>query len=582
MRARTSQTVSGPEQAHRDHSHPHRAVAVVLAAAAILLFVNLGRDRLWADEGDTAVLGRSILSAGVPTAWDGVSFTDSDYGARVNDDFVMVSHPWLQYYVVAGSFAVFGANAWAARFPFALLGLLTIGLVYWMGFRLAQNRMAGLAAAILLTASVQFLVFSRQSRYYALTAALTCLLIVVFLRLRSWRGVAAFSAVAVAAFHSHPAGLAAYGALGVLAWTDRHFRDVRAWFLRSIPFVLPLTIPWILISRSGYAENTQIAGDLGTFFARLGQYGIEWASVTSVVGALVLFFVARRRVRPKRLFTVDERNLVAAMLAVVAGSGALMALTLSRDSIWTFGVRYTSVVLPFGAILTGLAIAKASRLRWLPFAALVMLFAFTRAGQITPWTFWEKPVVLRDPDALVTFHNPARLVDRLVRTTQAGFVRSLFEPNGGTLSNVAGFLNGRAGRGDVVITNYEWEPLYFHTGLPLGMTVLSSYPIWRTAQEHGLPSYVFTPRTARWIVWRRAWGAYRGQACERIIDDLRADGARVVHVASFRETLWENRENIHFRRFPGNRYYYGWYPDMPETSIFQVDWPATSGANPGT
>ena len=56
----------------------HWPIVVVLVVAAILLFTNLRMDRLWADEGDTAVLARSILKFGVPTAWDGVTFTDSD------------------------------------------------------------------------------------------------------------------------------------------------------------------------------------------------------------------------------------------------------------------------------------------------------------------------------------------------------------------------------------------------------------------------------------------------------------------------------------------------------------------------
>jgi len=115
-------------------------LAAVLAIAATLLFVRLDRDYLWADEGDTAVLAKSILRFGVPTAWDGVSFIDSDFGARLNDDFVMVSHPWLQYYVTAASFALLGQTTLAARLPFAFLGLATIALAYLIVHRITTNR----------------------------------------------------------------------------------------------------------------------------------------------------------------------------------------------------------------------------------------------------------------------------------------------------------------------------------------------------------------------------------------------------------------------------------------------------------
>jgi len=149
------------------------------------VFTGLQRDYLWADEGDTAVLARNILKYGVPTAWDGVTFTDSDFGSRLNDDFVMVSSPWLQYYVTAVSFALAGESTWAARLPFALMGLLTIALVYVLLVRATANRWTAATGAALLTLSVQFLIFSRSSRHYTLHAALTCLLVLSFTRLRS-------------------------------------------------------------------------------------------------------------------------------------------------------------------------------------------------------------------------------------------------------------------------------------------------------------------------------------------------------------------------------------------------------------
>jgi hypothetical protein len=56
-------------------------------------------------------------------------------------------------------------------------------------------------------------------------------------------------------------------------------------------------------------------------------------------------------------------------------------------------------------------------------------------------------------------------------------------------------------------------------------------------------------------------------------------------VASLKETTWENRENVHFRRFAGDRYFYGWFENVPETLIYRVDWPpgaprTIAGASP--
>jgi len=376
--------------------------------------------------------------------------------------------------------------------------------------------------------------------------------------------------------------------LAVLTALHPAFRSQRIWFWRAAPVVAALTLPWLLLVGSGYSQNTAWLGDVGTFLPRVGQFAIECASVTSIVGTAVLFFVVRRRARARvqpasrsarlpraSVFTTEERSLAVPLIAMLITYAVAMALTQSREMIWMFGVRYTSAIMPLCAMLAGIAIAKASQGRWQSCVALVVVFGFTRLGQITPWVFWAQPSPKRDREAIVTFHNPERTIDRILRTAQVGYLKSLVEPNPGTTARVAEFLTAYASANDVVITNYEWEPLYFYTRLPQGMKVLPSYPIWSAAKAHELPSYVFSAKGARWIVWRQAWGAYRGHACDRIIEDVKAQGASVVALATVPETLWENRENIHFRRFPGNRYYYSWFQPLPATLIFRVDWPKT-------
>ena len=56
----------------------HWPFVVVAVLAGGLIFTNLGSDYLWADEGDTAVLAANIVKYGIPKAWDGVTFVDSD------------------------------------------------------------------------------------------------------------------------------------------------------------------------------------------------------------------------------------------------------------------------------------------------------------------------------------------------------------------------------------------------------------------------------------------------------------------------------------------------------------------------
>lgn len=567
-------------------SRRHWALLVTVLVGAALIFTNLGRDHLWEDEGDTAVLAATILKSGVPKAWDGVTFTESDHGQRLTNDLVMVSHPWLQYYAVAASFALFGQNPFAARLPFGLAGLGTILLVYVLVLRVTGgNRRAAISAAVLLVLSVQFLVFSRESRHYTLHAFFTCLLVWQFFRLRSWRSAIAFAVIAIALFHTHPIGLAVVGALTLLTLTLSPFAAYQRWCLRALPIIAAGTVPWLVLAWRGYGENTDLLDSADKLLPRLAQFGIECASVAPVVGIVVLFLVLRvRRGRtPARraagtarrlpIFSADERWFVVALCAIIAVEAVVMAVSQSRDILWTIGVRYTPAVLPFAAMLAGLLIARASPSRaiWL---ALLLVFGFTKFGRVTPWIFWERPTAMRDGARVVTFHQPPRLADRVFRTGQVEFVASLLRANPGTVAEVSEFLKTHADPGDLLVTNYDWDSIYFHTGLPQAMKVPASDVSYGPARALGLPEYVFSPGRVRWIVWRPAWGVSSGQNCPQIVQSLTSAGVSVQLVATLKETLWENRENVHFRRFPGNRYLYPWFEDVPDVLVYRVDWPA--------
>src|ERR1700758_3396703 len=120
----------------------HWPLWILAAVAAALIFTNIGSDYLWEDEGDTAALASNILKFGVPKAWDGAAFLDSDHGARLNRDLVMVTHPWVQYYLAAGSFLLFAQNTLAARLPFALAAWMSMLLLYFFVWRYVGSRLA--------------------------------------------------------------------------------------------------------------------------------------------------------------------------------------------------------------------------------------------------------------------------------------------------------------------------------------------------------------------------------------------------------------------------------------------------------
>ena len=281
----------------------HWPFAVVAVIGAVFIFTNLGSDYLWEDEGDTAALASNILKFGVPKAWDGAAFLDSDHGARLNRDLVMVTHPWVQYYLTAASFLIFGQNTLAARLPFAVAGWMSILFVYLFVWRLLGNRRTAFSAAALLVLSVQFLLYAKQCRYCALNMLLVVWLFWSFFKMKSARDCVLFVLASVFLFHSHPYGLAPVVALGGLSFIYRPFAIQRRWILFAAPVVALLTLPWLALSSlasSGSALNTTAAQSPGEFIERCAQAFIECTSVTPLIGSALILLIAALLVRAKK------------------------------------------------------------------------------------------------------------------------------------------------------------------------------------------------------------------------------------------------------------------------------------------
>jgi 4-amino-4-deoxy-L-arabinose transferase-like glycosyltransferase len=564
----------------------HWPCALVAAIGLALIFTNLGSDYLWEDEGDTAVLASSILKFGLPTAWDGVAFLDSDKGARLNDQMVMVSHPWVQYYLAASAFAIFGENNFAARLPFALAGWLTIFVAYRLVYDLTRNRWAGFCSALLLAGSVQFLLYCRQCRYYSLSMLFGSLLLWVFFRMRSARLCAVFTVLSILLFHSHPFGIALIGALG-LSLVYPSFAAQRRWFCFAAPVIAVFTIPWIALAHHGYSENSQLVTSAPQFCGRLLQYLIECASVTPLFGIAILGVICgvcsavqRQTEQVKEpeirapVLNPDELGLLFVTFVTLICYDVAIAATESTDQLWDIGIRYTVTMIPLTAVTAGMLIFKISRARltiWLP---LVLLFSFTKLAQMTPWIFWGAKVTTFDGKEVIEAHLPLETSERFLNAgEELMFLRDLWEKNPGTLAEACQFLQKNAKPGDKLIANYEWEPLYFYTRLPQALKILPEYPINEAARRRGLPDYVFNVDRVRWVIWRPIWEGYVGYSAEKLEQQIRDGRAHVEPVARFEETIWENRPEIHHHRFSGQKYFFTALKNVPSAEIFRIDWP---------
>ncbi|WP_305986147.1 glycosyltransferase family 39 protein [Roseibium sp. MMSF_3544] len=124
---------------------------IILAVAAAIRFQDLARTSLWYDEA---------------VSWSQSNGSFADLLASVAAD----NYPPLHNVVLWQTMPLIGDSETALRLPSALLGVLSVWLVYLIGRHL-RDKTTGLLAAALLTFSPFHIWYSTEARMYALLAA---------------------------------------------------------------------------------------------------------------------------------------------------------------------------------------------------------------------------------------------------------------------------------------------------------------------------------------------------------------------------------------------------------------------------
>ena len=427
---------------NRVRAEPHTALAlVVLAVAAYLCLANLDYAALWHDEAPSALIGRNLLQRGDITGWDGRNLVGGTNGRTLNGDLRDVLPP-LTYAFNAAGVAVFGFNETGARIVPALLGILSLVLLYLLLRQHMENHSRLILFSLMLAAwSPQLLLYFRQSRYYAFMA---CGLIAAFYLYERWwrngrtRHLVALSVVAALAFFNHYAG----GAATMLALAVWHLlfraRDTtpRQWLALAAGGIAVSALgtsylAWIGViggERSGFAEYTGVAGlpdyqgAIPPLLLRVGIYArdlftadwVSWPVALWLAAMLALAAIRRRRSarrnvhrsrvrrppprrvqRNRRSRTPHDRsgNLPMPAAGRVVLMGALFALfsaALSVQPVWVVpfaDLRYYMGALPLLLALKGLFVEWAWRTWRLAGGAALAVLLLSSAGA---WPFNAK------------------------------------------------------------------------------------------------------------------------------------------------------------------------------------------------
>jgi 4-amino-4-deoxy-L-arabinose transferase-like glycosyltransferase len=214
---------------------------VLIALAACLFFIGLGQLPLVEpDEGRNAEVAREMLSL-------------HDWITPHYDTLPYLDKPAVLFWLVAGSFRIFGLSEAAARLPSALAALGTLLLIWLLGRRMFGERTAWIGGIVFATSPLA-MVFARVVIFDMTLAFLVTLTLAAF-----WFSSAAdrprrdldclmFASAGLATITKGPVGfLLPLMTILVYAALQRKFREMRrlGW-PPGILLFLAVSLPWFI------------------------------------------------------------------------------------------------------------------------------------------------------------------------------------------------------------------------------------------------------------------------------------------------------------------------------------------------
>lgn len=473
---------------------------VLIGLGSLLLFWNLGRPALWQDEAETALRAESILETGLPRmSLRGVLVTTqhSLSAHEGNAAGVWTWNTWLPAYMVAGSFAILGRTPFAARLPFALSGLLALWLA-WRLFsdsesdELVENRPWSAEAALaLLALSASFLLFCRQSRYYALLPLGTVLVLMSWRRLLDKKPWGALAVALSLQFLLH-ASFAFFAcacltlALDAVLRLDECPRAGRFWAAAALTVLLAAPAAWYFRiwdrpgnHQYGFAESVEF---LKTSLLWLAVFVLPLALVAAVfirrwirvlLGAVLLCGLVSEGPWSRLCAVAVWVSLLAAAAREPAPYGVMNLRRMCLLSIVvTLAVLSFTAAEPYGRYLAGLLPAVAylvargfsalGRGRAPAVAGLVLLAAGGNLFFVGPLKA-AQTLAPAEPDASVSGMMRQRLRDLPPRSELLRFIAETFRGPEGYIESAAAAM--KAGGGKDFFSDADDLSLLFATRL---------------------------------------------------------------------------------------------------------------------
>ena len=469
----------------------HVPILIILAVCSVLLFANLGNQYLWQDEAETAVLAKNTLQFGFPKAFDGKNTVNPRigeyYSVGFGDNYTWLYHPWIQFYITAFSFFLFGASTFTARLPFALIGVINVLMLYLLALRITKERFLANCAALLVTFSVPYLLFMRQCRYYAPAVFFVLFILLFYSRLRDkglWRDAVCLALGFIGLGYTvHGMFVPVFAALVLHYFLFACNKKTILPFVLVCIVALGAVVPWFLKSESmGHTAAMsleKISRNLEFQIRMVNKYIFPMIFFGSIYPIWVIW---KRKF--KLNLTPEEKKTLPLVIMIILVSIAAFCFVEQRH------LRYLVYFIPLLAIVEAMILLRLAKFN------RILLVAFLTVSVVTG--------VFNMGYANFLFPK---------------YIYEITHDYDGPIEGVVKFLNENAKDGDEVKMIYGDHGLIFYTDL----TVDNS---WVYDDVH-MPE---------WIVFRRGW---HEQLDNDYYTKVKAEYKK--HVLDYPDIRYENR-----------------------------------------
>ncbi len=411
----------------------------VLLLSCGLLFFSLGHYYLWYDEADTALFAKGIARTGDMSAV-------IDHNIYAYHNGVCLKNlrgryqPPAPYYLAAPFVGPNGTGSFWPRFPFAVCGLLSVGLLlYWM----ARSRLSASAWIVLsigLLGNMQFFLFCRQCRYFSLTIFLSLAVAYLYMNWKGrwWEYVVIVLASILLLETNYLSYAALYVALGCdyVLFTRKQLRlKPSQWILLLGPQLLLGAITLWIFNPIGDAVAPDLPGR-NIFFDKLLLLWWNFRDLNTSEFYIGIIMLAALPVYIWKRNVWLMRGMIAGVcyiLTVVIFSPQHVSLTRLGD------VRYLVPLIPLFIGLSALVVLPVARCKW-PIALILAVIVFGSNALNYPF-------------------SPG-----LWRCRPADFVEELFLPQITSTEVVIEWINNNVNAGDsICIAPYSMAyPMMYH------------------------------------------------------------------------------------------------------------------------